>query len=157
MTTRETFRERLHSIDWAGYCTAYGTAVQVPEQLLRLAGGGREAMAASHDLWCGLCHQHAFVSSAALPALPFILEVRDRADEALTAEILDLLLGFASCTRPEPTGDGPTWIAELRRCVAQQLPHLRELVDHPNVEISDLAGRIIGELTDEVVPGAKRP
>ena len=141
--------ERLHAIDWSLYNTAYGSALNVPDQLQRLLRGGKEAIAASHDLWCGLCHQHAFVSSAALPALPFILEALGWADEALTVEILDILLGFASCTRPgfaDGFAEGFPWVDELRLRVAEYLPRLRELSGHANVEIADFAQLIIEDL-----------
>jgi hypothetical protein len=143
-----TSRERLDSIDWARYDTAYGPAIKVPGQLLRLASGGEEAMTASHDLWCGLCHGHAYVSSAALPALPFILDVLSRTDEALTVEILDILLGFATCTRPEADPEAPPWVGELRRCVGELLPRLRELAGHPHEDISGLAQLIIEDLSE---------
>ncbi|WP_422931854.1 hypothetical protein [Singulisphaera sp. PoT] len=147
-----TFKERLEAIDWNQYHTAYGSAVKVPGQLLQLANGGEVAMAASHELWCGLCHQHAYVSSAALPALPFILEVFDRADEALTVEIVDILLGFASCTRPEDNRGAPPWIGELRQGVAAVLPRLRGLASHPNEDLAALAG-----LAVENLEGADEP
>jgi hypothetical protein len=142
-----TLGERLDSIEWARYDTAYGPADKVPGQLLRLAGGGPEAMRASHDLWCGLCHQHAYVSSAALPAPPFIAEALDRADEALTVEILDILLGFATCTRPEVAQGAPLWVGELRDRVGVLLPRLRELAGHPNGDIADFAQLIIEDLS----------
>lgn len=93
----DSFQQRMEAIDWSRYETAYGPAVRVPGQLWLLAKGDhKEAMAASHELWCELCHQHAYVSSAALPALPFLLEVMDGAGEQLAVEILDLLLGLRS-------------------------------------------------------------
>lgn len=96
------YDERLKAIDWSEYKTAYGPADKpdsVASQLSLLAGSDHKtAMGAAHDLWCGLCHQHAYVSSAALPALPFILEVLDQANDDLSAEILDILLGFAVCS-----------------------------------------------------------
>lgn len=73
------FEERLRAVVWADYGTAYGPAIKVPDQPGRLAGPNEgAALAASHDLCCGLCHQHAYISSAAVPALPFILEVLGR-------------------------------------------------------------------------------
>jgi hypothetical protein len=104
-------------------------------------------MRASHDLWCGLCNQHAYVSSAALPALPFILEILDRAEEALTVEILDILLGFATCTRPEGAQSTPLWVSELRDRVGVLLPRLRVLAEHPNDDIADFAQLIIEDLS----------
>lgn len=97
-------------IPWANYQTAYGSAAgdhvfggerwgNIGEQLRALASPDRAtAMAASHHLWCCLCHQHAYVSSAAEPALPFILAVLDHADDELAIEIDDILRGFATCS-----------------------------------------------------------
>ena len=90
------FAERIAAVDWTAFHTAYGRADDVPNQLLRLASSDKAtALKASHDLWCGLCHQHVQIGTAALPAFPFILEVMEAADDALVYEILDIILGFA--------------------------------------------------------------
>jgi hypothetical protein len=139
--------ERLDAIAWGHFDTAYGSAVRVPDQLRRLAGPDEKAsLAASHELWCGLCHDHAYVSSAALPALPFLLEVLDRAGEQLTVEILDIFLGFASCTNPGFETAPPPWMAELRSLMAVERPRLGRLAAHPNSEIADFAKAVLQEL-----------
>jgi hypothetical protein len=148
------FSERLKMIPWADFETAYGLAVSVPDQLRRLADADeRTALAASHGLWCGLCHQHAYVSSAALPALPFILEILDRAGEQLTIEILDILMGFTVCTSPRAPCTGPGfdrshlgWVAQLRAGVAAERPRLEQLAAHSNAEIAHLARKVLNEL-----------
>lgn len=97
----DNFDERMKAVDWSQYETAYGSAERnsVATKLSRLASHDHEdAMTAAHELWCGLCHQYAYISSAALPALPFILEVLDYANDELTLEILDILRGFAVCS-----------------------------------------------------------
>lgn len=53
------------------------------------------ALAATHETSAGSCHQHAFPSSAALPTLPFLLEVLDQASATLIAQLVDILVGFA--------------------------------------------------------------
>ena len=146
--------ERLAAIPWADFGTAYGPAVNVPDQLRRLAGPDEQAaLAASHELWCGLCRQHAYVSSAAAPALPFLLEVLDRAGEQLAIEILDMLMGFAVCTRPGAGSAGPGfypsapgWVGELRAAVAAERPRLERLATHPNAEVADFARGVLEEL-----------
>jgi hypothetical protein len=148
----DSFRQRLEVIDWRNYGTAYGPAVKVPAQLMQLASGEHKAaMAASHDLWCGLCHQHAYVSSAALPALPFLLETLDHADEPLTVEILDILLGFAVCTGPQLVKNAHMWAAQLREELRRETPRVQILSLHPNEEIADFSGRITEELAAKVI------
>jgi hypothetical protein len=149
------FVRRLNAINWPNYQTAYGPATKVPGQLVRLASKyEKEAIAASHDLWCGLCHQHAYISSASLPALPFILNVLDRANAELSIEILDILLGFASCTVAESEINRPVWVGELRERLREELPRFKHLAGHANKDIADFSQRIIEVL---VHSGADQP
>lgn len=132
--TRRAFRERLNGIPWSRYRTAYGSSLGVPHRLFRFRfSGRRRAAKAGHELWCGLCHQHAYVSSAALPALPFILEVLDRPEPVLVTEALDILRGFALCTEPGPATED--WHRNLRREVEAQLPRICTFAasEHPDV------------------------
>ncbi len=157
---RPTFDERLNAIAWGDFCTAYVPAVKVPDQLRRLAGPDRKvALAATHELWCGLCHQHVQVGSAALPALPFLLEVLGTADRDMTVELLDILLGFAigvnrqraldfqrSLGRTELVHDEP-WVAELRAALLAELPTFRGLATSPEEDVADFAEQIVAELS----------
>jgi hypothetical protein len=107
----------IDQVNWQDFSTAYGIADNVPSLLRQLAAPDAEnATEASHNLWCGLCHQHAYVSSAALPSYPILLKVLHSADEELAVEILDILLGFARCTAPvagiDPSSR-PHWEADL--------------------------------------------
>jgi hypothetical protein len=152
------FEQRLQAIAWCDFDTAYGPAVSVPDQLRRLAGQNRtEALAATHDLWCGLCHQHVQVGSAALPALPFLLEVMDRADRDITVELLDILLGFAlgvslqraedfhlSLGRHAPAEE--RWVAELRAALLGEVTRFRRLAASSDVSVAELAGCTLAEL-----------
>ena len=76
MTAGELYK-MIDEIDWSQYETAYGNAAQdiphfqcgqtpsVPRSLGELfSGNWNKAMQAAGDLWAGLCHQHAYVSSA---------------------------------------------------------------------------------------------
>ena len=140
---------RLNAIPWAEFSTAYGSALKVPDQLRRLASREEQtSLAASHELWCGLCHQHAYVSSAALPALPFILDVLNRAGDKLTIEILDIIFGFACCTKPSGEPIQPKWIDELRSRVVAERPRFKALATHQNHELADFAQRILSELAE---------
>jgi hypothetical protein len=154
-----TFDERLDAINWSEFGTAYGPAVKVPDQLRRLAGSDRKAaLEATHELWCGLCHQHVQVGSAALPALPFLLEVLDAADRDLTFELLDILLGLAigvnrqravefqrSLGRIEVTPEAQ-WVADLRASLLTELPRFRQLAASPDEAVTSIAGQIVAEL-----------
>jgi hypothetical protein len=149
---RAIIDDQLAAVPWAEYETAYGPATEVAEQLRGL-GSADEATAlrASHDLWCGLCHQHVFASTAAVPALPFILRVLDEASPRLAAEILDILLGFARCTAPEALTEAarrspPAWIGELRAGVTAERARLEHLARSPHAEVGDLAREILEEL-----------
>lgn len=162
------FDERLNLIPWGDFYTAYGPALKVPDQLRRLGGTDRKAaLAASHDLWCGLCHQHVQVGSAALPALPFLLEVLDAADRDMTVELLDILLGFAvgvnqrrflefqrsrDCTESVPEEQ---WITDLRTALVVQVPRFERLATSSDIEIADFAGRILAELCERCDDGGE--
>lgn len=157
-----SYEQRVRGIDWAPYRTAYGSASKrlvfvrkdgrgpednwgsVADQLVRLASRDpAEAQTASHQLWCSLCHQHAYVSSAARPAFPFLLEVLDSACESLQVEILDIVVGIASCCltgRLDPDGE---WAKELEVDIRSAVPRFRALAAHPNEEIADWANKYL--------------
>jgi hypothetical protein len=153
-----TFEQRLKAIAWGDYHTAYGPAVNVPGQLRRLAGPNRKAaLDAVHDLWCGLCHQHVQVGSAALPALPFLLAVLDAADRDMTVELLDILLGFAIGVNRRRAVDfrrgfgreappEERWVADLRAGLLAELPRFRRLAASPDAEVAGFARRVLAEL-----------
>ena len=143
------FRTRVHAIDWLEFHTAYGIATTVPQQLIRVAGSSHaDAMKASHELWCGLCHQHAYVSTAALPACPFLLEVFDSAGRELRIELLDIFRGFAVCTRPEH--DPADWAMALRKLMAERIPMFQSLCSDDDEEISGFSEDIVEWLADPV-------
>jgi hypothetical protein len=155
-----SFDNRVRAVDWSQYSTAYDRADakhafragrqiceqwgSVADQLIRLrSADASDALEASLHLWCGLCHQDAYVSSAALPALPFILEVLDHADETLATDILDTLLGFARCSRSasEP------WIGALNDRLKAELARFERLAVHANHEIAESARYVVEALT----------
>jgi hypothetical protein len=131
----------------------------MPNQLLRLASPDMAtALRASYELWCGLCHQHVQVGTAALPALPFILEVMQAADESLVYEILDIILGFAKgvnrkryvdfqkALRREPQSD-PEWVIALRARLTDERDRFRVLGNHSNADIAESANAVLQELS----------
>lgn len=152
------FTERLAAVDWSSFDTAYGPATNVSDQLLRLSSPDKSiARQASHDLWCGLCHQHVQVGTAALPALPFLLEVMEIADDQLVVEILDIVLGLAKGVNRreyesfqrsegrEPRPD-PEWIIELRGLLLKEDDRFNALSTHSNSEIGEFASAVLQEL-----------
>ena len=100
-------------------------------------------MDAANDLWCGLCHQHAYVSSAALPACDFLMLALREADDELKVELLDILLGFAACTGRSAEAD---WEKQLREKLKADLPVFSGFLSSANEDISFFAGRIVEEL-----------
>lgn len=148
---RHDDRTRLAGIDWSRFETAYGPARKVPGWLLDFVhANGARARRAGHQLWCSLCHQHAYVSSAALPALPWIVAVLQRTDEQLVCEALDILLGFVRCTDPgqvqQADGVAPAWHRELRDGVRRVLPEVTRLLASGSPEVAEAARALVDEL-----------
>lgn len=129
---------RILRIDWSKYETVYGVADNVPDYLIDLAADDETiAIDASYELWCGLCHQHAYVSSAAVPAYPFILEILHKCDTnpdttlaaKLRTELLDIMAGFANCTQPEHPEAGGEFQQQLRKLIKADKDYFRSLID----------------------------
>lgn len=137
-------QQEIQEIDWGQYQTAYGVATDVPGQLMRLFSSDQEeAMQASHELWCGLCHQHVFISSAALPTWPFLVKAFSLADNKLTIELLDIVSGLALCTEGDDLLD---WQRELRHAMIAESVLFITLIKHPHEEISAWAQSICKSL-----------
>lgn len=158
MTTEELYR-KISAIDWSQYETAYGNAAQdiphfqcghtpsVPSSLRALFSGDHDAaMKATSDLWAGLCHQHAYVSSAALPAYDFLILALQEADDGLKVELLDIFLGFAACTGRSAEAD---WERQLREKLKADLPVFAALTASDNEDIAYFSERIVEELTQK--------
>jgi len=159
MASPVELRARLSAIDWSLFETAYGAATNVPQQIERLNSSDEKvALSGVRDLWSGLCHQEVQIASAALPALPFILEVLPASSDKVTAEVLDLLAGFAITTDPigaeeydralgQVPSARPPWIAVLRARLQNELPLIEGFAMHQNPDIAECANRIIEELS----------
>ena len=80
------------------------------------------------ELWCGLCHQHAYVPSAAVPAFPFLIIALRNCDATLRTELLDIFAGFVECTDPEHPGATGEFQRELRSLLMTELPYFQTLV-----------------------------
>lgn len=138
-------QKNIDNISWTEFSTAYGSAETVPAQLKTLLfGSDKQALESAHGLWCGLCHQHAYISSAALPAFPFLLEALVLSHDNLKVEILDIFMGFSVCLKNDINSHNmEAWKVELLKNLNQQNSLFEELKISPNGNISVLAGEII--------------
>lgn len=141
--------KEIDLVDWSQYETAYGNAAEqeayccVPRELKQLfTGDFQSSMEATHRLWCGLCHQHVYLSSAALPAYPFLLYGLEHLEDSLKVEILDILTGFAVCTSREDLG----WQRTLRSHLIEDLPCFENLISHKNEDIAEFVQDIVAYL-----------
>ncbi len=142
-----TLREELARVDWAAFRTAYGPAVLVPNCLVTLLEGDEQAaLEVTHDLWCGLCHQHAYVSSAALPAFRFLMRALASANPQLTIELLDIILGLATVPLTEFGVDVDAFTAALRGEMTVQIPAFEAFATHDDEEIRRMAVAIVDGL-----------
>jgi len=117
----------IDAIDWSKYETAYGVANKIPRQLKQLFSKDREEQFnATHELWCGLCHQHAYISSASLAAYPFLKIALENSDEELMVEFLDIFAGFAVCSGVEhPEANGQLQ-RDMRKMLAQDFDFFKK-------------------------------
>lgn len=145
--------EEIQKIDWSKYETAYGNAASenensnVEENLKQLFSGNEElAIKATHHLWCSLCHQHAYISSAALPAYNILLYGLKSLDDDLKVEILDILLGFASCISRDHSPE--SWQGQLRAKMEQDQIHFQVLTSHENEDIAAFSENIVEALRE---------
>lgn len=157
MPSQSDLKTRLAQIDWSRFFTVYGAAINVPEQIERLNSiDEKVALSGTYDLQAGLCHQEVQIASAALPALPFILECLPGASEKVTAEVLFLLVGFVVTTDPvraeqydRAMGRAPEpqflWEVEVRAELRKQLPRIEAFATHKNPDIAEFANRFVRE------------
>lgn len=161
--THHEIEQTILTTDWSQYETAYGNAAQdipyyvtagdgrefipkVSQSLLDLFSGHRQAaMKATHDLWCGLCHQHTFISSAALPAYDILFYGLQHLEEDLKIELLDIFYGFAVCSSRENAPG--SWQGQLRTKLAADMPYFQSLTVHSNEDIAGFSANILEALS----------
>ena len=141
-------RRNADLIDWSQYWTAYGDAEVIPGLLEKLASTDTAtAKKASHDLWCGLCHQHAYISSAALPSYPIMVDILQVSDNSLIVEILDIIFGLAKCSAPKFGPQGILeWVIDLRQKMIADRSFYVGLTASENDDIRDFSTSIVEEL-----------
>lgn len=151
----------ISSINWSDYETAYGNAGEnipyivpirgsrsyypkVEDSLIDLfSDDEKTALQASHELWCGLCHQHAYISSAALPAFDILLYALQILSDQLKIEILDIFYGFVICSSDSNLS---SWQGKLRAKLKENESYFQVLTEHQNEDIASFAEEIIAEL-----------
>jgi hypothetical protein len=179
---QKRLNQRLGEVDWSNYFTVQGVAASVPEYLKRLnSENEHEHGRAKHDLWyaffhehvksgsanlmphaplsvwCCICHEHVPTVSAALPALPFLVDMMESGSDVIKDSVLDIILGLTIATDPAWTEKvakalgltdpfRPSWIKELRSALIAELPRIEPLRRHPDPDISDFAQRICSDL-----------
>lgn len=153
-----TISEKILAVDWCNYETAYGNAAKdypsyvsdgyipnVAQSLLNLFSDNKEtALKASHNLWCCLCHQHSFVSSAALPAYDILFYGLQSLEDELKIEILDIVMGFTLCLSKNTSKT--SWQGQLREKLEKDKPYYEKLMSHRNEDIAGFAENIVREL-----------
>lgn len=143
--------KEINSIKWSNFNTAYGKADEVAIFLTNLFSGDKKiAMDATHDLWCGLCHQHAYISNAALPSYDFLKTALLSLDDELKIEIMDILRGFSCCTSTKyykTSNKSPeNWEKELREKMLTDINIFKNLKNHSDEFISGFASDIVEDL-----------
>ena len=157
---KEKVRKLVEEVDWSAWETAYGRADQeIPyyvqtgdgrgympkaaQSLLDLFSEDKEkALQAAHDLWCGLCHQHSYVSSAALPAYDILMLALCSLNDEMKVELLDIFAGFAACTSEKDLHTGG-WRGELRERLETDRPVFQQLSRQENEDVASFAELVL--------------
>jgi len=134
----------IDAIPWQEFDTAYDAPESVSLDLkLLMFGDQKQALKASHHLWCGLCHQHAYMSSAAEPAFPFLMLVLRESGDLVKVEVLDILLGFVLCQQPDVE-----FTQRILNAIVEQRPEIEKLKDSPNEEVAGFAESVCEALNE---------
>ena len=151
--------DRLGRVSWETLHTIYGPAVEVPRQIILLHSPEEETgLRAAAELRESLCRRQTQIASAALPALPFLMEALAAGGDRIQAALLDLLCCFAATTnharmarfasavgkvRKAP----PAWVQELHAGLESAAAEIAGYASSANPEIAEAArafGREIG-------------
>ncbi|MFH8489390.1 hypothetical protein [Streptomyces longisporoflavus] len=123
-------RLRLESVDWGSLWTARGPGHQVPDLIGKVASDDKKtAMDAVHDLYRLLVSKEA-ASTAAVPAIPFLVELMTDPDNRARSTLLLLIADLADVHQARG-GRGDAQLAAVR----EALPALRHLHDDPEGSI----------------------
>ncbi|WP_069885425.1 WD40 repeat domain-containing protein [Streptomyces luteocolor] len=121
---------RLDGVDWGSLWTARGPGHMIPELIGKVASDDKKtAMDAVHDLYRLLVSKEA-ASTAAVPAIPFLVDLMTDPDN-LSRSTLLLLIADLADVRQARGGRGDAQLAAVR----EALPVLRYLHDDPESSI----------------------
>ncbi|MGW0533381.1 WD40 repeat domain-containing protein [Streptomyces sp. NPDC003032] len=123
-------RPRLDGVDWASLWTARGPGRMIPDLIGKVASDDKKtAMDAVHDLYRLLVSKEAS-STAAVPAIPFLVELMTDPDNRSRSTLLLLIADLADVHQARG-GRGDAQLAAVR----EALPALRYLHDDPESSI----------------------
>ncbi|MFK4071319.1 hypothetical protein [Streptomyces sp. NPDC029674] len=121
---------RLDDVDWGSLWTARGPGRMIPELIGKVASDDKKtAMDTVHDLYRLLVSKEAS-STAAVPAIPFLVELMTDPDNKSRSTLLLLIADLAD-VRQARGGRGDAQLAAVR----EALPTLRYLHDDPESSI----------------------
>ncbi len=144
--------KQIKEIDWSKLKTAYGNAENtIPNYLKNIyCSDEKIAMDATHQLWCSLCHQHAYISTASLPSYEIIKNRLINCDDKLKVELLDILYGFACCSNHKTQDEEyQKLLNEMKNKLLKDKEIFEELSKHENEDINSFAELIIEELDNK--------
>ena len=143
---------QINSIKWSDYETAYGNAdPKIPTALKMILSDNQEAAKkAVNELWASLCHQHAYISSAALPSYGILKTALMNVNSDLKVEILDIINGFAHCSIYSVL-EHEGWELDLRVLLLKDVDIYRNLRKDPDDDIAYFADSIFDNLTKGVI------
>ena len=148
MQIDQTIKQQIATIDWGQYQSAYGNVNEsIPKYLESLFSQDKQiVIEATGKLWTSLCHQHAYVSSAALPAYDVIMNKFIKADDEVKVELLDIFYGFAVCTNGKEKLEKSSFEYQLRQKLINDIEIYKALTNNPNEQISNFAELIVEQL-----------
>ena len=143
---------QVDKVDWTKYSSAYGVATKtIPYYLKNLFCVDNEiAMRATHQLWCSLCHQQAYISTAALPAYDILKLGLETLNDQLKLELLDIFKGFAVCIfLNSPESKLEDWEVELKQKLTVDIEVFSAYKQSSNEDIAYFATTIVGYIENK--------
>ena len=143
----------MAAVQWGRFETVCGVATTVADQRVALIGSHeKRALNEASELDGMLCYQRVRADSAALPALPFLIEALDEVFESVAVETLNLIRGLAACVRwlsieRPSTFKATGWIAELEAELNDHATRWERMSEHSSREVAEYADGILEALS----------